>query len=643
MKVPLCILLFCIAVTVLPSVSYSQYIIRGSARQETCNCYSLTQDSLNQSGSVWQNTKIDLNQPFDFSFDVFLGCLDADGADGIVFILQPDSTSIGINGDGIGFGGIVPSIGISLDTYRNPDDNDPNYDHITIQSNGNFIHTNDLAGPVPASSVSDNIEDCKWHVFRITWNPNTQTLSAYFDGVFRLSTQTDIVATIFNNDPLVYWGFSAATGGFFNVQKFCTTLASGFGANFNSDTACIGTPLNFKDQSTSFSTIQNYYWDFGDGTTSTDANPPPHNYSSPGMYPVKHFFTAADGCSSDTVIKTILISAKPIASFNIYDTCRTIAPRIVNNTTADVGYVAQWNWQLDGSPLNLPGVKYPVLTDVAAGTHDLQLTAISSIGCISDPMVQNFLIKDIPEISISSTGACINLPVSFLGQQIDNLTTINSWHWNFGDGQLSDYKNPNHIYIAKGSYPVQLIVTSTNGCSVLSAKDILINEADAFAGNDMVVVINTPFQLQGSGGSSYIWSPSTGLDNPNISNPVGKVTHDITYHLKVTTSEGCIDTASINVKIFKGSAVYVPTGFTPNNDGRNDILKPMYIGIKSLSYFTIYSRWGQKIFSTDNLNKGWDGTFGGEVLPMDSFVWVLKAADLIGKVYTLHGVVTLVR
>ena len=97
------------------------------------------------------------------------------------------------------------------------------------------------------------------------------------------------------------------------------------------------------------------------------------------------------------------------------------------------------------------------------------------------------------------------------------------------------------------------------------------------------------------------------------------------------------------MKIFKGSAIYVPTGFTPNSDGRNDILKPMYIGIKTVSYFTIYDRWGQKVFSTTDLNKGWDGTLNGRKLETESFAWILKATDLIGKIYFLKGAVTLIR
>jgi gliding motility-associated-like protein len=89
--------------------------------------------------------------------------------------------------------------------------------------------------------------------------------------------------------------------------------------------------------------------------------------------------------------------------------------------------------------------------------------------------------------------------------------------------------------------------------------------------------------------------------------------------------------------------VYVPTAFTPNNDGLNDILKPYYVQIKSLSYFTIFNRWGQKVFSTNDLNKGWDGFSKSNEIIAGSYVWVLKAVDAIGKIYNLKGSFVLIK
>ena len=151
-------LIFIGGLLLLPAFSFSQYILNGSATKESCNCYVLTTEGKSLIGSVWQSTKIDLTKPFDYFFDVYLGCKDLDGADGIVFILQPNSTSIGTYGEGLGFRGITPSVGIPLDTYRNADD--PIYDHISIQLNGDILHRNDLAGPVSASATNNNIEDC---------------------------------------------------------------------------------------------------------------------------------------------------------------------------------------------------------------------------------------------------------------------------------------------------------------------------------------------------------------------------------------------------------------------------------------------------------------------------------------------------
>jgi len=114
------------------------YHLNGSASQNSCNCYTLTPDQLQMSGSLWNKTKIDLNQPFDFKFEVYLGCQDAPGADGIAFLLQPLSTEVGTTGEGLGFQGIEPSIAVAIDTWQNPVHADPYYDNIAIHQDGNI-------------------------------------------------------------------------------------------------------------------------------------------------------------------------------------------------------------------------------------------------------------------------------------------------------------------------------------------------------------------------------------------------------------------------------------------------------------------------------------------------------------------------
>ena len=233
------------------------YHLNGSASQDNCHCYTLTREFENQSGSVWNINKIDLTQSFDFKFSVSLGCLDRNGADGIVFVLQPISTSVGSKGQGLGYSGISPSIGITIDTYQNSDYFDPPFDNISIFKNGSVIHgtSDELASPMSALATSDNIEDCTVHTFRVIWNADTRFLSTQMDGADRVSVSVDLVKDIFGNDPMVFWGFTGSTGGQVNVQRVCTTLSPAFHIP-EGENVCFPLPMNFIDSSSSFGTIK---------------------------------------------------------------------------------------------------------------------------------------------------------------------------------------------------------------------------------------------------------------------------------------------------------------------------------------------------------------------------------------------------
>src|SRR5690606_31516566 len=181
------------------------YHMNGNAEQENCNCYTLTKDEYWQSGSVWNINKISLLNSFEFNFNIFPGCSDS-GADGLVFVLQPISTRVGTDGEGMGYSNVSPSIGVAIDTYQNAEIGDPVYDHITIHRDGIINHreNKDLAGPVMALANNENIEDCNWHILTIVWDVNTLTLSASIDGVKRVEAEVDLVNEIFNGDPMVF-------------------------------------------------------------------------------------------------------------------------------------------------------------------------------------------------------------------------------------------------------------------------------------------------------------------------------------------------------------------------------------------------------------------------------------------------------
>jgi hypothetical protein len=211
----------CISILLaLSFTAHSAYVVNGSATANGNDCYTLTPPIQGQVGAVWYENLMSLNYNFDMTFQVYLGSDDG-GADGIAFVMQPNSTGLGISGGGIGYMGISPSIAVEYDTWQN---DDPYYDHIAVHKNGDITTTTGaVAGPVQASASSDNIEDGQWHSTRITWDAATKTLTVYFDGVLRLTYVNDIIANTFNGNPAVFWGFTGATGGAFNLQQFCVT------------------------------------------------------------------------------------------------------------------------------------------------------------------------------------------------------------------------------------------------------------------------------------------------------------------------------------------------------------------------------------------------------------------------------------
>ena len=246
----------------------AQFILNGDAIQTSDSCFQLTEADFNQVGSIWFEEKISLDESFDVLMDLFFGCRDA-GADGIVFGLQPVSTSIGSAGGGIGFSGVSPSFAIEFDTWQNPAD--LAQDHVAILKNGEMNHSTPggtLAGPISANASGANIENCEYHQMRVTWDVITQTATVYFDCEERLSYTGDIVNDIFGGNPEVFWGFTSATGGEHNVQEVCFSYTS-FLNGFEDVVICPGGEFQLE-----LSGGETYFWSPPEGLSNPNiANP----------------------------------------------------------------------------------------------------------------------------------------------------------------------------------------------------------------------------------------------------------------------------------------------------------------------------------------------------------------------------------
>ena len=147
-----------------------------------------------------------------------------------------------------------------------------------------------------------------------------------------------------------------------------------------------------------------------------------------------------------------------------------------------------------------------------------------------------------------------------------------------------------------------------------------------------------------TGASSYTWTPSTGLNNPNIQSPVASPGTTTQYVVVGTDNNGCTATASVTVAVnFTGTGIYyMPNSFTPNGDGLNDCFRVKYFGRIQEIQFTIYNRWGEKVFYTSNADGCWDGTYKGLKAEQGNYVYYITAKTTCGPV-TKKGNLLLIR
>lgn len=233
--------------------------------------------------------------------------------------------------------------------------------------------------------------------------------------------------------------------------------------------------------------------------------------------------------------------------------------------------------------------------------------------------------------------------------QLNGTITGASFTWS----NASTLLNENTLQpIAGPSRTTAYILTAfdTQGCSTPKSDTIVVTvnqPITAYAGRDTFAVVNQPLQLTASGGTNYLWTPATGLNDPTIYNPIATLDNsvdNITYTVRVSDNAGCFANAQVTVQVYKkGADIFVPSAFTPNGDGKNDALKPLTVGITKLTYFSIYNRWGQLLFTTNQIGKAWDGTFRGVAQPSGTYVYQTEGKDFLGLTVYRKGTVVLIR
>lgn len=320
----------------------------------------------------------------------------------------------------------------------------------------------------------------------------------------------------------------------------------------------------------------------------------------------------------------IAASANPVCTGSV----------VTFNATPSIKGQFSYRWQINGQQA---GTDSSVCVLNSLSDKDIVHCLISGNShCLTpNPAISNDIVMQVNSntatltISADKTAICQGDTVTFIGSgSSEGDNPIYQWQVNGKNAGSnsntfisSDLKNEDIVRcIMTVSIPCNLPVISTNSIQ------LTVNAPPALVmGNDTVIAPGQKVYLHPKVTGSishFTWTPREGLDNPNIEFPTATPDKTTDYLLTVTAANGCTASGKISIAVY--IPLKMPNAFSPNGDHRNDVFKIPASTPQQIKYFAIYNRYGQKVFSSNSGDKGWDGTFNGILQPAGTYVWKIE-------------------
>ena len=319
---------------------------------------------------------------------------------------------------------------------------------------------------------------------------------------------------------------------------------------------------------------------------------------------------------SDTAQKIITVNPLPIASIT---GTNSLCSGQTATLTANGGVAYNWNIGNVNSSISISPINTTNYSVMVTNTFGCQSSAYTTVTVIPMPTASiggDTVICAAQLVSLSASG-------------------VGAFLWN--TGETTSVITPSPIN------NTMFYVTASNVCgAAIDSMFVIVNPLPVgSASNDTIILIDNSISLYAFGGDNYLWQPANlSCNTCSVVNVSPNAT--TVYTVTISSIDGCSISKEIKVTVESDFEVFIPDVFSPNGDGQNDILFVRGIGIVEMS-FKVYDRLGEKIFDTNDMTKGWDGTYKGNLLNNAVFVYELSATLVNGNKISKHGDVTLIR
>ncbi len=409
----------------------------------------------------------------------------------------------------------------------------------------------------------------------------------------------------------------------------------------------------FTQTSTSASTFE---WAFGDGVISYDPNPS-HIYDAGHIvYNVRLTVRTAAGCTND-ITKPVNLTHDVTANFNFADlvVCNQTGV-VINDLSTSFKYtptptippmIYEWNYG-DGTIVTTNGSPAPY-TYATEGIYSVTLTVTDSLNCVDEITKVVTVIQPYID-AVGDSTFCLTTPMPLFNEVYTRPVELPygfTYQWTPAANLSSDTaKVP--MFDGLGVFVYTLTATmNTEGCvatHVMTLSSTLPKQLQNITASTTIMFGNS-VQLYADSVMFYTWTPNDGsLNNPNINNPIATPSVTTTYTVYGMDYFGCRDTATVTVRVDTSMSEFVPSGFTPNGDGLNDVFRLNGSKFQHMLELRIFNRWGEQVFYSTTREQGWDGSYKG--VPQDLGVYyytviVARPGHPTNQVY--KGEVTLIR